>query len=162
MQTPLSSLRRLIFFFFCMRMVLFQRITVSFLCVQAVIPLVECVLLYGQHMLPLRWMQWAGPVASAWLLGLWQWRGTMGRWAKLLCTWLQGPGKGQWNSSRMRQCPKPLAAATAGCVSSQGTESNNEWCSSVVTPEVYGATMWCLFTDAYWGQATSTSGGWDG
>ena len=43
------------------------------------------------HVLPGRWRQWAGLVASAWLLGLLQQQGPMERWCRLLL--LQGSGK---------------------------------------------------------------------
>ena len=35
-------------------------------------------------MLPGRWRQWVGLIASAWLLGPSQWQGPMGKWLRLL------------------------------------------------------------------------------
>ena len=41
-------------------------------------------LVYGLHLLPERWRQWSGPIASAWLLGPQVWQGPMERWHRLL------------------------------------------------------------------------------
>ena len=56
----------------------------------------------------------------------------------------QSPGKWYRASGRLRQCLEHLTVAMAGCVCSQGSESNNRWClvtilSSVVLSEVTGA-----------------------
>ena len=102
-------------------------------CVQAVIPLIGGVLVQSLHLLPGRWRQWIGLVASGEDL----WGSSAG------FSWLQGPGKWQRPSGRCRWYVEPLAVATAGHVHSQGSEVN-EWHSvevpsSVPTPEVPGA-----------------------
>ena len=52
-------------------------LAVSFLSVEAVIPLIESVPVYGQHLLP-------GPIAIVWWPASWQWRGPVGRWGHRL------------------------------------------------------------------------------
>ena len=58
---------------------------------------------------------------------------------------LAAPGCSALGSGSDHQAPEALVMAAAGCVHSQGSESNNRWCSvavpfSAMTPEVTGAT----------------------
>ena len=65
-------------------------------------------------------------------------QGPAGRRHRLLL--VAGPWEVVVSLGRFTGCPEQLAAAAAGCVSSQGSDSNNMWCLVVVPSEVTGAT----------------------
>ena len=74
-------------------------------CVQAAIPLIGGVLVDGLLVLPGRRRQWAGPVASAWLLALDSGKDLLGGDAG--CFWFQGPPEPE------SLCPAPTQVSQA-------------------------------------------------
>ena len=81
--------------------------------------------------------QWVGPAVSAWSLGSQQQQGPAGRQQRLLL--VAGPWEVVMSSRQICKGTEHLAVATAECVSSQGSKSNNSLCLiAVPSSEVIG------------------------
>lgn len=88
-------------------------------CEQAVIPRMLSVFSRRRR-------QWTGPAVHAWSLGSQQQQGPAGRQQRLLL--VAGPWEVVMSSRQICKGTEHLAVATAECVSSQGSKSNNSLC----------------------------------
>ena len=81
--------------------------------------------------LPGRWRQWVGLVASAWLLGCWWQQGPTGRWHRMLTCSCRALGSDNEPQDGLGSA-QSIYLAVAGRVCFQGNESNSGWCSVAV------------------------------